>query len=112
MPVQAAYYRCHVPGSQIVTTEGANQVVSASATDANGNHASVAVTLNIDKTNPGITASVTPAAVNGVVTIPAVVSFTCSDALSGMTSCPASINVTTAGANERFSRLLSYGQSR
>ncbi|MFL6388272.1 MAG: beta strand repeat-containing protein [Terriglobales bacterium] len=90
------------PGSQIVTTEGANQVVSASATDANGNHASVAVTLNIDKTNPGITASVTPAAVNGVVTIPAVVSFTCSDALSGTASCPASINVTTAGANEHF----------
>ncbi|HEY2235860.1 MAG TPA: hypothetical protein VGK01_20480, partial [Candidatus Angelobacter sp.] len=91
------------PGSQIVTTEGANQVVSASATDANGNHASVAVTLNIDKTNPGIAASVTPAAVNGVVTIPAVVSFTCSDALSGTASCPASINVTTAGANEHFS---------
>jgi PKD repeat protein len=60
------------------------------------------VTLNIDKTNPGITASVTPAAVN-VVTIPAVVSFTCSDALSGTASCPASINVTTAGANEHFS---------
>jgi|GEM_PF-1446207 len=91
------------PGSQIVTTEGANQVVTATATDANGNHASVAVTLNIDKTNPGITASVTPAAVNGVVTLPAVVSFTCSDALSGTASCPASINVTTAGANEHFS---------
>ena len=92
------------PGSQIITTEGANQVVSASATDANGNQASVTVTLNVDKTNPGITASVTPAAVNGVVTIPAVVSFTCSDALSGTASCPTSINVTTAGANEHFSR--------
>ena len=91
------------PGSQIVITEGANQVVTATATDANGNLASVAVTLNIDKTNPGITASVTPAAVNGVVTIPAVVSFTCSDALSGTASCPASINITTAGANEHFS---------
>ena len=90
------------PGSQIVITEGANQVVTATATDANGNHASVAVTLNIDKTNPGITASVTPAAVNGVVTLPAVVSFTCTDALSGTASCPASINVTTAGANEHF----------
>src|SRR5579864_347757 len=91
------------PGSQIVTTEGANQIVSATATDANGNHASVSVTLNIDKTNPGITASVTPAAVNGVVTLPAVVSFTCSDALSGTASCPAAINVTTAGAHETFS---------
>ena len=91
------------PGPQTVTTEGANQIVSATATDANGNHASVSVTLNIDKTNPAITASVTPAAVNGVVTLPAVVSFTCSDALSGTASCPASINVTTAGANEHFS---------
>ena len=45
------------PGSQIVTTEGANQVVSATAIDANGNHASVSVTLNIDKTNPVISAA-------------------------------------------------------
>jgi len=90
------------PGSQIVTTEGANQIVSATATDANGNHASASVSLNIDKTNPAISASVTPAAINGVVTLPAVVSFTCSDALSGTASCPASINVATAGANEKF----------
>ena len=91
------------PGSQIVATEGANQVVAATAADANGNHASVSVTLNIDKTNPGITETVTPAAVNGVVTLPATVSFNCTDALSGTASCPATINVTTAGANQRFS---------
>jgi hypothetical protein len=91
------------PGPQTVTTEGANQVVSATATDANGNHASLSVSLNIDKTNPGITASVTPAAINGVVTLPAVVSFICSDALSGTASCPASINVATTGANQNFS---------
>ena len=91
------------PGSQIVATEGANQVVAATAADANGNHASVSVTLNIDKTNPGITETVTPPAVNGVVTLPATVSFNCTDALSGTASCPATINVTTAGANQRFS---------
>src|SRR6185503_5235631 len=90
------------PGPQTITTEGTNQIVSATATDANGNHASASVSLNIDKTNPAISASVTPAAVNGVVTLPAVVSFTCNDALSGTASCPASINVTTAGANEKF----------
>ncbi|HXA83688.1 MAG TPA: carboxypeptidase regulatory-like domain-containing protein [Candidatus Dormibacteraeota bacterium] len=78
-------------------------MVVATATDANGNHASVAVTLNIDKTNPGITATVTPAPVNGVVTAPAIVSFNCTDALSGIASCPAAINVTTAGANQKFS---------
>jgi hypothetical protein len=91
------------PGPQTVTTEGANQVVSATATDANGNHASASVALNIDKTNPAITAAVSPAAVNGVVTLPAVVSFICTDALSGTASCPAAINVTTGGAHETFS---------
>jgi Glucodextranase, domain B/IPT/TIG domain len=91
------------PGPQTVTTEGANQVVAASATDANGNHATVAVTLNIDKTNPGVTASVTPAPANGVVTAPATVTFVCTDTLSGTASCPATINVTTAGAHQTFS---------
>jgi hypothetical protein len=91
------------PPAQTVTTEGANQLVSATASDANGNHASASVTLKIDKTNPGITATVAPAPVNGIVTAPATVSFTCTDALSGTASCPASINVTTAGANQAFS---------
>ncbi len=91
------------PGPQTVATEGANQVVAASATDANGNHATVAVTLNIDKTNPGVTASVTPAPANGVVTAPATVTFVCTDALSGTANCPATINVTTAGAHQTFS---------
>ena len=90
------------PAPVTVTTEGANQVVAATATDANGNHASVAVTLNIDKTNPAIAAIVTPAPVNGVVTAPATVAFTCTDALSGTASCPATINVTAAGANQTF----------
>ena len=91
------------PTPVTVTTEGANQVVSATASDANGNHASVAVTLNIDKTNPAVSATVTPAPVGGIVTAPATVSFTCTDALSGTASCPATINVTTAGANQTFS---------
>jgi hypothetical protein len=91
------------PGPQTVTTEGANQVLAASATDANGNHATVAVALNIDKTNPGVTATVTPTPANGVVTAPATVTFVCTDALSGTASCPATINVTTAGAHQTFS---------
>ena len=111
MLAQAACRRCNVLDRKSVTTEGANQVVSATATDANGNHASASVALNIDKTNPAHYGGVTPAAVNGVVTLPAVVSFTCSDALSGTASCPASINVTTAGAQRTFQR-HSNGQSR
>jgi hypothetical protein len=90
------------PGPQTVTGEGANQTLLATATDANGNHATVSITLNIDKTNPAITATVTPAPVNGVVTAPATVAFACTDALSGTAGCPATINVTTAGANQTF----------
>lgn len=90
------------PGPQTVTTEGANQLVAATATDANNSHATVSVTLNIDKTNPSVTAIVAPAPVNGVVTAPATVTFSCSDALSGTASCPAPVNVTTAGANQVF----------
>ncbi|MGZ7062341.1 MAG: IPT/TIG domain-containing protein [Candidatus Angelobacter sp.] len=91
------------PGPQTVATEGANQLVAATATDANGNQATASVTLNIDKTNPGVAATVTPAPVNGIVTAPATVTFICTDALSGTASCPATINVTTAGANQTFS---------
>ena len=91
------------PGQSVVTTEGANQVITATAVDANGSQASVSVTLNIDKTNPVITAAVAPPAVNGVVTAPATVTFTCTDALSGVASCPAPIAVTTAGLNQTFS---------
>jgi hypothetical protein len=91
------------PAPATIVTEGANQVVTGSAVDANGNHAAASVTLNIDKTQPAITASVTPAAVNGVVKLPATVTFACTDALSGTASCPSAINVTTLGANQSFS---------
>ena len=91
------------PGPATIITEGANQLVTGTATDANGNHASASVTLNIDKTSPGITATVAPAPVNGVVTLPATVTFACTDALSGTASCPTTINVTTLGANQTFS---------
>jgi hypothetical protein len=40
-----------------VTTEGANQVVTGTATDRAGNSASVSVTLNIDKSVPMLTLS-------------------------------------------------------
>jgi len=43
------------PQPQVVSNEGANQVVSGTATDKAGNTASASVTLNIDKTPPTIT---------------------------------------------------------
>ncbi len=86
------------PAPVTVVTEGANQIITATATDANGSHAAVSVTLNIDKTAPTITAAVAPPAANGIVTAPATITFTCSDGLSGIASCPGPIAVTTPGS--------------
>jgi hypothetical protein len=92
------------PATKTVTTEGANQIISATAMDAVGNQATVSVTLNVDKTAPIITAAVTPAPTgNAVVTAPATITFTCTDSLSGIVSCPAPITVNTPGANQSFS---------
>jgi RHS repeat-associated protein len=43
------------PASVTVSTEGAGQIVSGAAVDIAGNSASTSVTLNIDKTLPGLT---------------------------------------------------------
>ncbi|HET9309008.1 MAG TPA: IPT/TIG domain-containing protein, partial [Candidatus Sulfotelmatobacter sp.] len=92
------------PGSQTVSAEGANQSVSASVTDAAGQTASASSTLNIDKTPPTITASVSPVPdAQGVVVAPATITFACSDTLSGVASCPSPIQASTLGLNESFS---------
>jgi hypothetical protein len=92
---------------QVIGTEGANQSVTGSVTDAAGQVATKTVSVSVDKTPPTITATITPTPVNGVVTIPTsgavTVSFTCSDALSGVATCPADIPVTTVGPNQSFS---------
>lgn len=48
------------PDPITVTTEGAGQVVSGTATDKAGNSATASVTLNIDKTAPVVNLSVNP----------------------------------------------------
>jgi RHS repeat-associated protein len=71
------------PGSQTVTTEGASQVISATATDAIGEGATASVTLKIDKTAPAL--SITSPANNSTVTNSSLlVSGTVSDSLSGV----------------------------
>jgi len=95
------------PTQQTITTEGLDQQIVGTVTDAAGQKTSITTHLNIDKTPPTITASVTPAPVNGIVTIPAggavIVSFTCTDALSGLASCPQAVSIATPGANQSFS---------
>src|SRR5438034_581927 len=91
--------RC--PDPVTVTTEGAGQVVSGTTEDGAGNQASVSVTLNIDKTRPGVSAAVSPPANAAGWNITDVrVSFTCTDATSGIARCPDPITLSTEGAGQ------------
>ncbi len=92
------------PADVTINTEGAGQVIRATATDKAGNTASAQASLNVDKTPVDITASTTPSSnpagwFNQDVTI----SFTCTDNLSGVDSCPEIIVLATDGANQVIS---------
>jgi hypothetical protein len=89
------------PAPIVVSTQGANQIISGTATDTSGNTASASVTVNLDTTPPTITATASPAPnAAGWNTTSVTVTFSCADALSGMAICPASQSITTAGANQ------------
>src|SRR6266446_5359357 len=90
----AAIANC--PSPQTVSSEGSNQIVSGTATDANGLTAATSVTLNIDKTQP-ILAVTSPADGTGFSNANVTVSGAVSDALSGVSS------VTCNGAAASFS---------
>lgn len=83
-----------------VTSEGANQIVTGTVVDKAGNTASTSVPVNIDSTPPVITATPSPAAINGWNNTNVNVTFFCSDSLSGVATCPAPTLVTTEGANQ------------
>jgi RHS repeat-associated protein len=69
----------------VAGAEGANQIISGTATDNAGNTATAQVTLNIDKTPPVITVA-SPANNSTVATSTLQLSGTVSDALSGVAS--------------------------
>jgi hypothetical protein len=71
--------------SKTVSTEGANQLVTATCTDLAGNSSSASRTVNVDKTPPDITGQVSPGLPpsgwnRGAVTA----TFTCTDGTSGV----------------------------
>jgi RHS repeat-associated protein len=82
-----------------ITTEGANQIVSGTATDKAGNTASTQLSLNIDKTPPVLTVA---SPVNGstVATPSLQLSGSVSDALSGIASvsCNSTATLVQAGS--------------
>lgn len=92
------------PPPQTLTSDGANQVVSGTATDKAGNTASTSVTVNLDKTPPGITAAASPGPnTAGWNNTPVTVTFACNDATSGIASCPQAQTVTADGGNQIIS---------
>jgi hypothetical protein len=70
------------PQPVVVSTEGANQTISRTATDSAGNNASASVTLKIDKTAPTVAIS-SPAPGATVTASPITLTGTVTDALSG-----------------------------
>lgn len=86
---------------ETVTTEGATQPVSGTASDNAGNSATATTSVSIDKTAPTITGSASPTAnENGWNSAPVTVSFTCSDALSGVSSCSAPTTLSSEGSGQ------------
>lgn len=82
-----------------VSTEGANQAVSGTATDLAGNTASTSVTINLDMTPPTITGTINPAPdAGGYNSGPVTVTFNCADALSGVASCSPAVSVSGEGS--------------
>ena len=92
------------PAPQTISTEGANQSITGTATDVAGNSTTVQVPLNIAITPPTITTAVSPAAnVNGWNNSNVTVTFTCTAAKAPIASCPPPQTVSTQGANQTIS---------
>lgn len=89
------------PQPILVSSSGANQVVSGTATDLAGNTATTSATLNVELTAPSIVAAPSPAPnAQGWNNTNVTVSFTCTQSTSPLTSCSSPQTVTTEGAGQ------------
>jgi hypothetical protein len=92
------------PSSQVVSTEGANQVISGTVTDAANNTNTAKITLNIGKTAPKIVANASPAPnSSGWNNTSVTVTFTCTVGTAPLATCPQPQTVSTQGANQVIS---------
>jgi hypothetical protein len=91
-------YGC--PADQTLTSEGLHTLHVATADDA-GNVVTPSFDVRIDKTNPTITGSASPAANSfGWNNTNVTVSFSCADGLSGLDSCEADHTLNSEGAGQ------------
>jgi hypothetical protein len=89
------------PAPITVSNEGAEQVISGTATDGAGNSAMASVTLSIDKTPPSVTVVPNPPPnIHGWNNSAVVVSFACTDGLSGVSSCSGPVALTSEGEEQ------------
>jgi hypothetical protein len=93
------------PSAVTVSTEGPNQSASGTCTDKAGNGANITQGgINIDKTNPTISAAQSPAAnANGWNNTDVTVTFTCSDSVSGVDSSSPPVTLSSEGAGQSTS---------
>jgi hypothetical protein len=90
---------CSAPVSVVI--EGANQIITGTATDKAGNTATASVTIRLDRTPPTNTASTAPAPnAAGWNNTDVTVTFTCSDAFSTIGFCPTAVIVTAESASQ------------
>ena len=86
------------PADATVTTNGAAQVVSGTATDKAGNTATAQVTVNVDLTSPELAATVDGAKnAAGWYRSAPTVRYTCTDTGSAVATCPADVSVAGEG---------------
>ncbi|MFI9811645.1 OmpL47-type beta-barrel domain-containing protein [Saccharothrix variisporea] len=95
---------CHADGTtsaaRTLTTEGADQSVSGTATDNAGNtQSTVAGDIDIDLTSPTISAA-TPYTAGTWTNQPVTVTFTCADALSGVDTCTTPVTLSGEGSDQ------------
>jgi hypothetical protein len=101
---QSALVTCG-PSPMLVSSEGAGQSVTGTATDMAGNTASFTVSnINIDKTVPTVLASTSPAPnANGWNNANVIVSFNGTEPVSGIDSCSSPVTLSTEGAGQSAS---------
>jgi len=82
-----------------LAAEGENQFATGHATDRAGNTSTAThAGINIDRTNPGISASLIPEPnANGIVSSAVTVHFACADSGSGIAICPTDQLITAPG---------------
>jgi hypothetical protein len=92
------------PSSTLISTDGANQTVSGTATDVAGNTATATANVNLEQSGPTISASVSPAANSyGWNNTSVTVTFNCTKGVSTITSCSSPQTVSSQGVGQVIS---------